>query len=90
MVPYLSNKQQNMCENEILEEELLDVLKKIDSNKIPGNGRIIKELYKSFWENIKKPFLKANDQAKITKTLITTQRKVILKLVEIMTEIKDI
>ena len=79
-----------MCENEILVKELLDVLKKIDCNKIPGNGRITKELYKSFWKNLKKPFLKANDQAKITKALITTPRKVIVKLVEILTETKDI
>ena len=64
-----------MCENEILKKELLDILKKIDSNKIPGNGRITKEIYKSFSKNLKKPFLKANDQSKIIKTLITTQRR---------------
>ena len=59
LVPHLSNTQQNKCENEISEKELLDALKNIDSNKTPSNDGLIEKFYKALWQDLKKPFLNA-------------------------------
>ena len=37
-----------MCENEILKQELLDALKKLDNNKTPGNDGQTKIFYEAF------------------------------------------
>ena len=38
-----------MCENEISEKELLDILENTDSNKTPGNDGLTKEFYDASW-----------------------------------------
>lgn len=48
-----------MCENEILKQELLDTLKKLDNNKTTANDEQTKEFYEAFWKDLKKPFLSA-------------------------------
>lgn len=48
-----------MCENEILKQELLDALKKLDNNKTPANDEQTKEFYEAFQKDLKKPFLSA-------------------------------
>ena len=37
-----------MRENEILKQELLDALKKLDNNKTPANDEQTKEFYEAF------------------------------------------
>lgn len=54
-------------------------LKKIDNNENRDNARLTKEFYGAFWDDHKKPFLSAINQAKITKRLITS---LIIKLIE--------
>ena len=51
-IPSLSAEHAQACEGVITENEILMALRKMPNSKSPGNGRIKKELYETFWEHI--------------------------------------
>ena len=51
-LPELSPERQNSCEGLISQQECEDALKKIKTNKSPGDDGIPIELYKAFWNEI--------------------------------------
>ena len=53
-----------------------------ENNKSPGNDRLTKEFYCSFWDDIKDTFMKSLKELKQLKYLCASQRQVIIKLLE--------
>ena len=51
----------NLCGNDLTEDELYISLKSMQNNKTPGNDGLSKELYETFWNEIKQV-------SKVTKT----------------------
>ena len=54
----------------------------MQNNKSPGNDGLTKELFVTFWEDIKDAFLNSCRTAKRKKELSTLQRQAVLKLIE--------
>ena len=57
-------------------------LKDFSHNKSPGNNGPTKEFYETFWEELKQPFMNSLNQAKVSKKLVISQRKTVIKLLE--------
>ena len=51
-------------------------------NKTPGNNRLTKEFYKTFWDKLKTSLMESVNQAFHTKTLSISQRQAVIKLIE--------
>ena len=51
----VTNKQSDVCENEIPETDLLDSIKSMKNNKTPGLEGLTKESYEIFWNKLKTP-----------------------------------
>lgn len=65
-----------MCENEILKQELLDALKKLDNNKTPANDEQTKEFYEAFYQkDLKKPFFKCHKDRPLLNQLEKGQKQ---------------
>ena len=56
-VPRLNDEDAIICEGDLNKLELLRALKSMQNNKSPGNDRLTKEFYKTFWNEIKNPFM---------------------------------
>ena len=54
----------------------------MQNNKSPGNDRVSKEFFVTFWEDIKDAFLKSCRTAKLKKELSTSQKQAVIKLIE--------
>ena len=54
----------------------------MQSNKSPGNDELTKEFYKTFWKELKEIFVDSVSEAKAKAILSTSQRQVIIKLIE--------
>ena len=54
----------------------------MQNNKSLGNGRINKTFYKTFWDEIKNPFMNSIMKAREKKKLSTFQRQTVIKLTE--------
>ena len=80
--PSLTNEQKNICEGELTEKELYNALIDIDNNKSPGNDRLTKEFYYTFWNDIKDVFITFIIESKRKKVLSMSQRQAIIKLIE--------
>ena len=63
-IAVINNYFLNLCENDLTEDKLLISLKSMQNNKTPGNDRLRKEFYETFWNEIKHVFLKSLKQAK--------------------------
>ena len=62
--PVLSKEQEESCEGEITEKELLKALKSMENYKSPGNDGLSKEFYETFWTNIKTFFISSIKKSK--------------------------
>ena len=51
------------------------------NNKTPGNDRITKEFYETFWDELKTPLMESVNQAFHTEILSISQRQAIIKLI---------
>ena len=60
----INNNFFNLCENYLIEDDLLISLKSIRHNKTPGNDELTKQFYEIFWDEIEYVFLKSLKQAK--------------------------
>ena len=81
-LPIISDENYTICEAEVTEDNLLVALKSIPNNKTPGNDRLSKEFYETFWEDIKDTFINSLKQAKIEGILSISQRQAVRKLLE--------
>ena len=54
----------------------------MENNKSPGNDRLTKEFYITFWNEIKIPLLLAIEKPYIAKQLSTSQKQAVIKLIE--------
>ena len=81
-VPKLYYEDARICESDLNELELLKALKSMQSNKSPGHDGLTKEFYKTFWNQIKQPFMNSIMEAREEKKLSTSQRQAVIKLIE--------
>ena len=80
--PVLPKEQQDSCEGEITEKELLKALKSMENDKLPGNDGLSKEFYETFWTDIKTFFISSIKKSKEIKELCPSQRQAVIKLIE--------
>ena len=80
--PVLSKEQQDSCEGEITEKELLKALKSMANDKSPGKDALSKEFYETFWTDIKTFFTSSIKKSKEIKELCLSQRQAVIKLIE--------
>ena len=59
---------------------MLETLKSMQNNKFPGNDGLTKEFYKSFWNEIKNPFMNSIMGAREKKKLSIFQSQAVIKL----------
>ena len=81
-VPKLNYEDARICEGDLNELELLKALKSMQNNKSPGNDRLTKEFYETFWNEIKHPFMNSIMEAREKKKLGTSQLQAVIKLIE--------
>ena len=62
--------------------ELLKAIKSMQSIKSPGNGRLTKEFFETFWNEIKNPFMNSIMEAREKKKLSVSQLQTIINLIE--------
>ena len=80
LLPTLNQEKKKVCDKEISEQEVILVRKSFSNDKSPGNDGLAKELYESFWEELRQPFMNSLNQAKVSKKLVTSQRQAEIKL----------
>ena len=72
-LPSVKNDQKVVCDNDLTDSELFDALKGIPKNKSPTNDVLTKELYETFWDELKHSFVNAIKLACQKKALGTSQ-----------------
>ena len=81
-IPSLSETQKQICEEELTEKDIYESMIGFDNNKSPGNDGLTKEFYQTFWHDVKDIFFNSLQESKRLKYLCTSQRQVIIKLLE--------
>ena len=80
--PKLQEEQVIKCEGEITESELLKSLKSMKNDKSLGNDGLAKELYETFWEEMKTPFSNSIQKSFLTGELSTLLKQAVIKLIK--------
>ena len=80
-LPELSPERQNSCEGIISQQECEDALKKIKSNKSPGDDGIPTEFYKTFWNEISSLLVHVYNKSFENKILPLSMRKSVITLI---------
>ena len=80
-LPELSPERQNSCEGIISQQECEDALKKIKSNKSPGDDGIPIEFYKAFWNEIGSLLVDVYNESFENKILPLSMRKSVITLI---------
>ena len=75
-------KGKSKTDDGITEKELFIALQSMKNNKSPGNDGLTKEFYITFWNEAKAPLLLAIEKAYLVKQLRTSQKQVVIKLIE--------
>ena len=81
-VPCLTEEQSAKCDFLISEEELICALKNMPKNKSPGNNGLTKEFYKTFWDELKIPFIASLRKSFLNKELSNSQKQTAIRLIE--------
>ena len=66
-LPKLNITEINECDDELSEKELYISLMSMQNNKSPGNDGLTKEVFVTFWKDIKDVFLNSCRAAKLKK-----------------------
>ena len=80
-LPELSPERQNSCEGLISQQECEDALKKIKTNKSPGDDGIPIEFYKAFWNEIGSLLVDVYNESFENKILPLSMRKSVITLI---------
>ena len=80
--PKHTKEKSKTLDGEITENELFIALQSTENNKSPGNDGLTKEVYITFWNEIKTPLLLAIETAYLVKQLSTSQKQAVIKLIE--------
>ena len=75
-------EQRELCVVELTENEVKDALNKMENNKTPGNDGLTKEIFETFWLEIKSPLLLSFKKGFLTENLSTSQKQTVLSLCE--------
>ena len=75
-------EQRELCVVELTENEVKDALNKMENNKTPGNDGLTKEIFETFWLEIKSPLLLSFKKGFLTEKLSTSQKQTVLSLCE--------
>ena len=81
-VPCLTEGQSANCEFLISELELICALKNMPKNKSPGNDGLTKELYETFWDELKIPFIASLRKSFLKEELSNSQKQAVIRLIE--------
>ena len=54
----------------------------MENNKLPRNDGLTKEVYITFWNEVKVPLLLAIEKAYLVKQLSASQKQAVIKLIE--------
>ena len=73
--PKLTKEKSKTLDGQITEKELLIVLQSMEYNKSPGNDGLTKELYITFWNEVKAPLLLVTEKGYLVKQLSQSQKK---------------
>ena len=80
-VPLLSDVEKSLCEGLVTNNECLDVIKQMSSNKSPGYDGLPSDFYKHMWSIVGPIILKSYEEAFINGELSTSHRQSILSLI---------
>ena len=80
--PILTNEEQHLCEGHLTPVEVFDALSNMQSNKTPGNDGLSKEFYLAFFDILCRNLLKCLNYAFEVGELSTSQRQVVITLIE--------
>ena len=88
-IPKLSENQVKFCKENLIEKDLYNCLKSMQSDKSPGINGLTKVFYETFWTELKEIVVDSVSEAKEKEILSTSQRQAIIKLMKKRIEIKD-
>ncbi|KAJ1525858.1 hypothetical protein ONE63_009051 [Megalurothrips usitatus] len=77
-LPKLEDEQRQICEEEITEEEVKDSINKAQLNRAPGLDGLPLELYKFFWNQIGRIFMKVIQNFQKTGKLPNSMKKIVV------------
>ena len=77
-----TEEQSQTCEFPLTKSELVNALIIIPNNESPGNDRLTKEFFKTFWEEMKMHLCNSIRTSYQNGELSTTQRHAVIKLIE--------
>ena len=80
--PKLSTDQITLCDIELTEKHLHDSMKTMENDKSPGNDGLTKEIYVTFWGDIKATFICSLKKTNKLNELYISQRQAMIKLTE--------
>ena len=75
-------EQRELCVVELTENEVKDALNKMENNKTLGSDGLTKEIFETFWLEIKSPLLLSFKKGFLTEKLSTSQKQAVLTLCE--------
>ena len=81
-IPILTEEQSKTCEGPVTESDLLNALESMPNNKSSGNDGLTKELYETFWEEIKRSLCNSMTKSYKNGELGTSQKQALIKLIE--------
>ena len=63
-IPKFSEDQAKLCEENLTKKDFYNSLKRMQSDKSPGNDGLTKEVYETFWNELKEIFIDSVSEAK--------------------------
>ena len=81
-LPSVTNDQKVVYDNDLTDKKIIWCFEGIPNNKFPGNDRLIKEFYETFWDELKDSFINSVKLAYQKEALSTSQRQAVIKLIE--------
>ena len=86
----LNEDEKLMCDSEITEQEIFDIIKLLKTNKSPGDDGIVSEFYKEYWYLISEKFTEVLRYIFNANTLSKSQYNAVLTLLYKKGEREDI
>ena len=81
-IPKLPEDKSKLCQEDLIEKKLYDLLKSMQNDKSPGNDGLTKKFHETFWNELKEIVVDSVLEAKEKGHLSISQRQAIIKLIE--------